>query len=132
MKNKLFLVLTIMVVSLLALGLNKASASDVSPAVHSTTGSTIVEEANGGVAYVKDLKHADEIEFSYSEPVATTADTVIHIKGYVTEIYRARLVVYSDGESIYDDQGYFFAEDKAESSVKLRLQDNYFEYHGNH
>lgn len=131
MKKKLFLILTIMVVSLFALSLSKVSANDVDPTINSTTGSTIVTTQNGAVTYVKDLKHADEIDIRYSEGNATTADTVIHIKGYVTEIYRARLVVYSNGETIYDDQGYFFAEDKSADSVKLRLQDNYFEYHGN-
>lgn len=131
MKRKLFLVLMVMFVSLFTLTLSRVSAAEVDPDVHSTSGSTLVQTADGGVAYVKDLAHAEEIELRYSEGVQTTADTVIHIKGHVTEIYRARLVIYAGEEKIYDDNGYFFAEDKDESAVKLRLQNNYFEYHGN-
>ena len=130
-KTSIFLVMLVMLISLFTLNTNSVNAEAVNPTITSTTGSTVVSAADGGVSYVKDLKHADEIELSYGEGIETSADTVIHIKGHVTEIYRSRLVIYSGSEVLYDDQGYFFAEDKSESSVKLRLQDNYFTYHGN-
>jgi hypothetical protein len=130
-KKTIFLMVLMLLVSLFVVNAHSVEANEVDPTIYSTDGSTVVSTADGGVVHVKDLKHADEIDIRYSEGIQTSADTVIHIKGHVTEIYRSRLVVYAGDEVLYDDQGYFFAEDKSESQVKLRLQDNYFTYHGN-
>ena len=143
-KRTIFLTMLVVLLALFAVSLSRANAasnSDVAPAVTSSgpdktiegdKGTDLYYAANGGVAAVKDIKHGDSIVFTYETAIEITADTYIHIKGHINDkIYRMRLCFESDtpDDRIYDDQGYFFASDKNDSQVKLRVDaDGYFTY----
>ncbi len=118
----------VMLLSFCFLSVAKVSAEENT--YNSSSATTLVYSADGGIAYVKDMAHGEILDVNYPGDGLTITDSnaVFNVKGHVTNIYRIKAKVYfSDGTS--NEISRLCHNDG--SGLSMIDENGYFEYHGN-
>ena len=129
MKKKLFLILTIMVVSLFALSLSKVSASEMT--YSGSSGFELNQDALAEGYVVGTSIYAGRLDVSFGEGLAITeANNKINVKMYTENIYRYNIYFHTDDGSSQCVKWFAGREDKTDGRIVKYMENGMYEYHG--